>query len=249
MSDIEAEPVAAHPKIPSSLFYKRLSLLVAAVLVFAAGSCAYDLSSLPAPIPFNTISFLSALLYSAVFSFQSIAVMNGLIYFGRIFNSPPVDPENRKWDFPGWVLKNPYAAVIIGPLVFISPLLFIFGLSGLAFLFAVGITLYVTPRLLANGPVGYVLFLAIWLAGGWAVPMLLSNAHKTTACEADKTVPLRSGTTVPCDAYTFIEKAEGLLLSHGQSSTFVPLKDLAPYEIEALGPGSRLIRIGVSLYE
>ncbi|NTF06544.1 hypothetical protein G6L37_10255 [Agrobacterium rubi] len=246
MSETEAETVAVPARIPSSLFYERLLLLFAAVLMFAAGSCVYDIISLPMPAPSNTVSFLSALLYSAVFSFPSIVLINALIYFGKMFDPPPT--EKRKWDFPGWILKNPYAAIIIGPLVFISPFLFIFGLSGIVFLFAVGIAFYVTPRLLAKGPLGYVMFLAIWLAGGWTVSMLLSNTHRITECVADKTVPLRSGATVLCDAYLSIEKAEGLLIAHGYSSTFVPLKDLAPYEIEAFGPGSWLIRGGIRPY-
>ncbi|SCX04733.1 hypothetical protein DSM25558_0706 [Agrobacterium sp. DSM 25558] len=247
MSEAETEPAAVRARIPSSLFYERLLLLVAAVLMFAAGSCVYDIISLPVPAPSNTVSFLSALLYSAVFSFPSIVLINALVYFGKMFDPPPA--EKRKWDFPGWILKNPYAAIIIGPLVFISPFLLIFGLSGIVFLFAVGIAFYVTPRLLAKGPLGYVLFLAISLAGGWIVSMLLSNTHRITECEADKTVPLRSGATVPCDAYSFIEKAEGLLITHGQSSTFVPLTDLAPDEIEALGHRSWFMRSGIRQYD
>ncbi len=247
MSETEAEPVAVSTRIPSSLFYERLLLLVAAVFMFAAGSCVYDIISLPVPAPSNTVSFLSALLYSAVFSFPSIVLINALTYFGKMFDPPPA--EKRKWDFPGWILKNSYAAIIIGPLVFISPFLLIFGLSGIVFLFAVGIAFYVTPRLLAKRPLGYVLFLGIWLAGGWIVSMLLSNTHRTTECEADKTVPLRSGATVPCDAYSFIEKAEGLLIAHGQSSTFVALTDLARHEIEALGHGSWFMRSGIRQYD
>lgn len=245
----EAEPVATRTKISSSFFYGRLFLLFAAVFVFAAGSCAYDLISLPMPTPSNYISLFWSLLYATIFSFHSIILMNVLIYFGKIFDAPPANRERRKWDFPGWFLKNPFAAIIIGPLVFISPLLFVFGLSGIVFLFAVGIALYVTPRLLARGTLSCAVFLIIWLAVGSVLSMLLPNTHRTKACEGDKTVPLRSGTTAPCNEYTFIEKAEGLLIAHGQSSTFVPLKDLAPYEIEALGPGSWLIRGGIRPYE
>jgi len=239
--------MAANTKISSSLFYERTVLLLAAVLMFAAGSCAYDIFSLPVPTPSNTVRLFFALLYSAVFSFQSITLINGLIYFGKMFDTPPA--EKRNWDFPGWILKNPYAAAIICPLVFISPFLLIFGLSGIVFLFSVGIAFYVTPRLLAKRYLGYVLFLAIWLAGGWTVSMLLSNTHRITECEGDKTVPLRSGATVLCDAYTVIENAKGLIFKHDQSSIFVLLKDLAPREIEALGPGSWLIRGGVRPYD
>ncbi|QCI98624.1 hypothetical protein [Agrobacterium larrymoorei] len=247
MSQIESE--AIYTKVSPSFLYGRLLLVCAAVLLFATGSCAYDIINLPTPTPSNNIYFVSTLLYFTVFSSQSLILVICLKYFGKLFDAPPAGHEQRKWDFTDWVLKNPYAAVIIGPLVFISPFLLIFGLSGIVFTFVVGVGFYVTPRLLTRGPIGYALFLGIWLASGWTLSILFSGAPNIKECVGDKAVPLRSGELVSCETYIVIEKAKGLLIAYSQSSRFVPLKDLAPYEIESLGPGSWLIRGGIRPYQ
>ncbi|MCL6652309.1 hypothetical protein A6R70_08415 [Agrobacterium rubi] len=217
-------------------------LLVAAVFMFAAGSCVYDIISLPVPAPSNTVSFLSALLHSAVFSFHSIVILNSLIYFGRLFDAPPIKPEREKWDFPGWILEQPFFGIFLGLFLFSSPFLIAIGLSGVAYLLAVGLVLYLTPRLMAKGYLGYGLLSALCLAAGFILAALITRTPDTSMCVDDKVVPLRSGAAVPCDVYSFVDKVDGMIIKHGQSSIFVPLKDLAPHEITALGPGSWLIR-------
>lgn len=238
----QANPVEPSKQISSSLFYGRLFLLFAAVFLFAAGSCAYDIISLPMPTPSNYISLFWALLYATIFSFHSIILINVLIYFGKIFDAPPAEPELQKWDFPGWILEQPFFGIFLGLFLFSSPFLIAIGLSGLAYLLAVVLVLYSTPRFLAKGYLGYLLISAVCLAAGCTLSALLVRDPSTNVCQDDKTLPLRSGATLPCDEYTFIEKAEGLIIKHGQSSTFVPLHDLAPSEIKALGPGSWLLR-------
>lgn len=213
--------------------------------MFAAGSCVYEIISLPVPTPSNTISLFFTLVYSAVFSFHSIVILNSLIYFGRLFDAPPTKPEREKWDFPGWILEQPFFGIFLGLFLFSSPFLIAIGLSGVAYLLAVGLVLYSTPRLLAKGYLGYGLISALCLAAGFILATLIARTPGTSICVDDKAVPLRSGAAVPCEEYSFIEKAEGIIIKHGQSSIFVPLKDLAPNKIKALGPGSWLIRGGI----
>ncbi|NTF30973.1 hypothetical protein [Rhizobium skierniewicense] len=238
----EAEQITRSTPTSLSFARRRFLLVLATPLMFAVGSTVYSIISVPAPVPSNYVRLLLTLLWAELFSLQSVVVCNVILYFGRIFKAPPVDLEQRRWDFPRWIFKQPFFGITLGLSLFCSPLLIVIGLSGIIYLLAAGVVLYFTPRFLAQGAIGHGVFIVLCLVGGCVLSMLLPHKNNAIACEADKIVPLRSGTKVACDEYAFIEKAAGLIIEHRQSSIFVPLKDLAPYEIKALGPGSWLIR-------
>ncbi|MES5098393.1 hypothetical protein ABUK73_09205 [Agrobacterium sp. BA1120] len=241
----EAEQITKSTPTSLSFARRRCLLMLAAPLIFAVGSTVYSIISVPVPVPSNYVRLILTLLWAELFSLQSVVVCTVILYFGRIFEGPPVDLEQLRWNFPRWIFEQPFFGITLGLSLFCSPLLIVIGLSGIIYLLAAGVVLYLMPRLLAQGAIGYGIFIVLCLVGGCMLSMLLPHKNNASACEADKTVPLRSGATVACDEYAFIERAEGLIIKHGQSSIFVPLKDLSPYEIEALGPGSLSIRGGI----
>lgn len=220
----------------------RLLVTLAAVVMVRIGSSLYGTMNVPFPNSAYNASLFFALLIPNLLSLQSLVLLNIFIYLGRTLRPATPLEKQWSWDWADWLIKKPPAAAIVGPLIFVSPLLFLFGLWGIALFIVMGVVFYLTPRLLAQGVPGQLLFLTLSLGGGYSYTAWLPPHLTVHACNKDKPVVLRSGEAIPCEAFVFLEEAKGMIVSFNQKTRSVLIQDLAPSAVDALGPnGSRVL--------
>lgn len=231
MSQTETTPKAdlmSHSELIARLVWFFLSLIL-----FCTGYAAGEILSLPLPVPHNWVSLLFALAVAGFFSTYTINLFTVAVFVGRPLDRPP-PPKGKSLDFPGWLLKQPYAGICLGVSLFISPLLIAIGASGIAYLLAAGFVLYATPRLLAHGLAGAALLLTAWGLAGFFLAKLAFSIPVVKACEGGGAVELRTGPAVPCDDFVFVERINGLVIRKDKMSVFVRIDDLAPSATKTL---------------
>ncbi|WP_288430098.1 hypothetical protein [uncultured Agrobacterium sp.] len=228
--------------VSSSEFVLRVVYLFLCLVLFNVSYAAAAILSLPLPVPDNMALLLFALSKDAFFSQTTGVLFTVAVFWGRSFDRP--SPPNRKYlDFPGWLLKQPFAGICLGLTIFISPLLIAIGLQGIAYLLAGIFVLYSTPRLLAQGPPGAALLLTAWSLAGFFLAKLVFSVPAVRACEGNASVELRSGTALPCEDFVIVQQVNGLVIRHQKTSFFVKIDDLARSASDTLRMDSWFWRI------
>ncbi|SCX16966.1 hypothetical protein [Agrobacterium rosae] len=233
----EVEDTALKEMISRSEAVGRFVCFCLCLVLFNIGYSACLILSLPLPPPENTVSLFLALMKAAFFSKQTMVLFMIAIFYGRPFDRPS-PPKGQYLDFPGWLLNHPYAGICLGVTLFISPLLIAIGLEGIAYLLAAVFVLYSTPRLLAQGLAGAALLLTAWTLAGFFVTSLIYSIPTVKTCEGGASVELRSVPAIPCEDFVFLDDVNGLVIRHQKTSVFVRIEDLAPSASKTLGMDS-----------
>lgn len=223
----------------------RLLYVLLWLVLFCVGYGVAAMLSLPLDPPRNWGSLLYALTKTEFLSLQTLVLFTVATHFARSFTPPP--PGQRlATGFSQWLVKQPFAAIFFGLMIFISPWLIVIGLSGIAYVFAAGLVLYMTPRLLAYGPAGAALLSGAWAMAGFLLAQLTFAVPSVHTCKDDKPLDLRSGLAIPCEDFVFLQDIDAFVIRNEKSAVFVKATDLAPSASKTLGSNELLLSFKMS---